>query len=59
MRIRIIFGPVLIALSASIAFAQSPAVSAGSPATPRSGQASPGGTDDSDPESNAVVSPEV
>src|ERR1700741_1237920 len=31
MRIRIIFGPVLIALLASIAFAQSPA---GSPATP-------------------------
>jgi P-type conjugative transfer protein TrbG len=34
MRIRIIFGPVLIALLASIAFAQSPAVPSGSPATP-------------------------
>ena len=34
MRIQIIFWPVLIALSASITFAQSPAVPAGSPATP-------------------------
>jgi type IV secretion system protein TrbG len=34
MRIRIITGPVLIALVTSIAFAQSPAVPSGSPATP-------------------------
>src|SRR5207302_309256 len=34
MRIQIIFGAVLTTLLASIAFAQSPAVSAGSPATP-------------------------
>src|SRR6266702_4214899 len=34
MRIRIIVGPVLIGLSASLASAQSPAVPSGSPATP-------------------------
>jgi hypothetical protein len=58
MRIRIIFGQVLIALSSSIAFAQSPAASSGTAGPPVQVKRVPAGQT-TPAQSNALVGPEV